>query len=380
MGLAIEATRGRSDARRDRRDRRRAGRGTAWYLPFRHHRPGVLDLDGVQVRNLPALDAPAMQAFAALLEDEDVACTGHDLKDALLLLRRAGITLRGLAFDTQVASYVVDPGRRDHELTSLALQRFGHRRRGRDEIAGKGRTQVPIAEVEVETVRDWVGEAADLSLRLRETFEPELAAAQLEPLFQDIEMPLLPVLADMEYAGIRIDAGFFRTQSVKLGARSADDRGRDLEGGRRRSSTSNSTPQLRTILFEKLDLPDRRKTKTGAFTDAAVLEELAAAGHTLPRLILEYRPARQAAEHLRGRAARAGEPGDGPHPHALQPDRRGDGPALLERPEPPEHPDPHGPGRGAAEGRSSRPTAACSWARTTRRSSCACSRTCRATR
>ena len=265
-----------------------AGQGMAWYLPFRHRRPGVLDLDGVQVRNLPPLDAPGMRPLVELLEADDVACTGHDLKTALLLLRRAGVTLRGMAFDTQIASYVVDPGRRDHELVSLALQQFGHRRRERDEITGKGRTLVPIEEADVDAVRDWVAEAADLTLRLRDVLEPQLADAHLEPLFRDIEMPLMPVLADMEFAGIRIDVDFFRRQSVKLE--------RDLrmieqeiwkEAGE--EFNINSTPQLRTILFEKLDLPALRKTKTGASTDASVLEELAAAGHTLPRLILEFR-------------------------------------------------------------------------------------------
>ena len=262
--------------------------GDAWYLPFRQRRPGVLDLEGVQVRNLPALDAPAMRPLVELLEAADVACTGHDLKTALLLLRRAGVSLRGIAFDTEVASYVADPGRRDHVLTSLALQHFGVRRHARDEITGKGRTQVPLEEVDVETVRDWVAEAADLALRLRAVLEAELEAAHLEPLYRDIEMPLMPVLADMEYAGIRIDAAFFRQQSVKLE--------RELrmieeeickEAGE--EFNINSTPQLRTILFEKLELPTKRKTKTGASTDASVLEELAAAGHTLPRLILEFR-------------------------------------------------------------------------------------------
>jgi DNA polymerase-1 len=262
--------------------------GSAWYLPFRHRRPGVLDLDGVQVRNLPALDSPGMRPLVELLEAGDVACTGHDLKNALQLLRRAGVALGGVAFDTQIASYVVDPGRRDHELVSLALQHFGHRRRGRDEIAGKGKTQVPLEEADVDAVLDWVAEAADLPLRLRAVFEPELAGARLEPLFREIEMPLVPVLADMERAGIRIDVGFFENLRGKL-ARELRLIEEEIWKEAGEEFNINSTPQLRTILFEKLDLPTRRRTKTGASTDASVLEELAAAGHRLPRLILEFR-------------------------------------------------------------------------------------------
>ncbi|MGD8277826.1 MAG: DNA polymerase, partial [Gemmatimonadota bacterium] len=260
--------------------------GLAWYLPFRHRRPGVLDLEGVQVRNLPPLNASAMRPLVELLQSADIECTGHDLKTALLLLRRAGVTLGGIAFDTEIASYVADPGRRDHLLTSLALQHFGVRRRARDEITGKGRTQVPLEEVEVETVRDWVAEAADLPLRLRAALEPELEAAHLEPLYREIELPLMPVLADMEYAGIRIDAAFFRQQSEKL-ARELRMIEEEIYKEAGEEFNINSTPQLRTILFEKLELPAKRKTKTGASTDASVLEELAGAGHTLPRLILE---------------------------------------------------------------------------------------------
>jgi len=288
MGLAVEAT--SADPMRGEivGIGIAAEPGVAWYLPFRHRRPGVLDLEGVQVRNLPPLDAPALRPLVELLEAPDVACTGHDLKTVLLLFRRAGISLGGIAFDTELASYVADPGRRDHLLTSLALQHFGVRRRARDELTGKGRSEVPLEEVDVETVRDWVAESADLTLRLRSALEPELASARLEPLYRDIELPLMPVLADMEYAGIRIDAAFFRQQSEKL-ARDLRMIEEEIYKEAGEEFNINSTPQLRTILFEKLELPSKRRTKTGASTDASVLEELAAGGHALPRLILEFR-------------------------------------------------------------------------------------------
>lgn len=262
--------------------------GLASYLPLAHRKPGVLDLEGVQVRNLPALKDPAMRPLVELLEDASVEKVGHDLKHDALLLRCAGVEAKGLSFDTQVASYVIDPGRRDHLIESLALQHLGHRRKGRDELTGKGRDAVPFAEVDLSAARDWVAESADIALRLHGIFEPDLERSSLIDLFKDMEMPLLPVLADMEWYGIRIDDGYFKTfgRKVTHDLRLVEEEIYKVAG---EEFNINSTPQLRTILFEKLGLPVLRKTKTGASTDASVLEELAAGGHDLPRLILEFR-------------------------------------------------------------------------------------------
>jgi DNA polymerase-1 len=262
--------------------------GRAWYLPFAHNRPGFLDLAGVQIRNLPPPGSAEMLPLADLLADANVAKIGHDLKHSILMLRRAGVTVGGVAFDTQIASYVIDASRRDHDLASLALQHLKHRRRTTEEIRGKGKDEVPIGEVEITAARDWIAEVPDLALRLEAIFAPDLVRANAEPLFRDIEMPLLDVLVDMESAGIRIDADFFRRQQVKL-ARDLKLIEEEIYKVAGEPFNINSTPQLRTILFEKLGMPVGRKTKTGASTDAAVLEELAATGHRLPLLILEFR-------------------------------------------------------------------------------------------
>jgi DNA polymerase-1 len=269
--------------------------GTAWYLPFRHRTPGVLDLEGVQVRNLPDLAADALEPLRALLQDAVVKKIGHDLKRDLLLLETAGVRLGGMDFDTQVASYVIDAGRREHELDGLALQHFRHRTITREEATGKGRDALPVEEVPVERARDYVAGNADAVLRLKQIFAADLGNQNLVPLFRDIEMPLIPVLAAMERAGIRIDGPFFTQFGRKL-ARDLDLIQQDIWKEAGEEFNINSTLQLRTILFEKLDLPVVRKTKTGPSTDAAVLEELAELGHTLPRLILEYRQL----EKLRG--------------------------------------------------------------------------------
>ncbi|MGH7502382.1 MAG: DNA polymerase I [Longimicrobiales bacterium] len=262
--------------------------GRSWYLPFAHRRPGVLDLEGVQTRNLPALDSAEMAPLAELLADATVAKIGHDLKHSILMLRRVGVTLSGVSFDTQIASYVIDASRRDHDLASLALQHLKHRRRAAEEVRGKGKEEVPLGEVEITAARDWIAEAPDLALRLEAIFAKDLGHANAEALFRDIEMPLLDVLVGMETAGIRIDSEFFRKQQVKL-ARELKLIEEDIYRVAGEPFNINSTPQLRTILFDKLGLPVSRRTKTGASTDASVLEELAATGHQLPKLILEFR-------------------------------------------------------------------------------------------
>jgi DNA polymerase-1 len=264
------------------------GDGVAFYLPFAHRTPGVLDLDGVNVRNLPALSDPSMRPLVDLLGDTAVEKIGHDLKHDALLLRCAGVDAKGLVFDTQVASYLIDAGRRDHLIESLALDHLGHRRRTRDEVVGKGREAVLFEEVDLGNARDWVAEHADIALRLHTIFRPDLERFGLLDLFNDMEMPLLPVLADMEWHGIAIDDAFFDVFRKKLtrDLKLVEEEIYKLAG---EEFNINSTPQLRTILFEKLGLPVLRKTKTGASTDASVLEELAQGGHQIPQLIIEFR-------------------------------------------------------------------------------------------
>jgi DNA polymerase-1 len=262
--------------------------GRAAYIPLAHRPAGELDLGGHEGMNLPGLGESEMAPLAAALADPSVRTVGHDLKYALLVLRREGVELAGPAFDVMVASYLLEPGRREHTLESLALQHLGHSATTFDDLCGKGRGRTPVAECALDRVRDYACEKADLVLRLRERLEPQLSEYHLERLFDDVEMPLIRVLADMEQAGIRIDTAFFQDVAGRLE--------RDLrlieeeiykEAGE--EFNINSTPQLREVLFEKLDLPVIKKTKTGPSTDASVLEELAVEGHRIPTLILEYR-------------------------------------------------------------------------------------------
>ena len=264
-----------------------AGEGDAWYAPLGHRRPGELALDDGP-GNLPPLASEAMAPLRRLLTDASVPKVGHDLKGALSSLRRAGVELAGLDFDTMLASYVLEPGRRDHELPPLALENLGLGARAIDDVTGTGRDRAPLAERELAAVRDLACERADVALRLREPFAERLDAYHQTSLYRDGEMPLVPVLADMETAGIRIDLDFFRELSGRYESELALLE-QDIHAEAGGPFNINSTPQLREVLFDRLELPVLKRTKTGPSTDASVLEDLAAQGHTLPLKILEYR-------------------------------------------------------------------------------------------
>jgi DNA polymerase I len=238
--------------------------------------------------NLPAILSDELRSLVEMLEDPGVAKIGQNLKYDLLVMRRAGITLRSMDFDTMIASYLLDPGRREHGLDALALQHLDHRTISYEEVTGKGRSQVPFAEVQLERCRDYACEDADIALQLAELFAPQLEQLHLEDLFRRIEMPLVEVLADMEWAGIRIDERFFEDFRLRLASQLAvlEQRIHEAAGT---TFNINSNPQLREILFDRLGLPVIRKTKTGPSTDASVLEALAAQGHELPTLLMEYR-------------------------------------------------------------------------------------------
>ena len=261
--------------------------GEAWYLPF-GHRPSGDMLEHAEVRNLPPLDHPTLEPLVELLRDGSVPKTGHNLKYDWLVLRRAGVELGGVRFDTMIASFMIDPGRRSHALDALALEHFNVDLRSYQDVVGKGRAERSFADVGVRDAADYCCADSDYSLRLRARFEPTLAEHSLEGLFRDVEIPLIGVLVDMEWEGIGIDAAHFARVTAEMRGELAQlERAIHREAGL--DFNLNSTPQLRHVLFEKLQLPVIKKGKTGPSTDADVLEELAAMGHAAPRLLLEYR-------------------------------------------------------------------------------------------
>ncbi len=264
--------------------------GEAYYLPIAHCHPSApeLDQDFEPIPNLPPLGDEAMTPLVDLLEDPTVRKVGQNLKYDLVVLWNCGVEPAGLWFDTMIASYVLDPSRRQHGLDVLALEILAYKTTTYKDVTGTGKRQIGFAEVALDVARDYACEDADCALRLFEKFEEELEAQEMEELFHRLEMPLVPVLARMERAGIKIDAAFFEAMSVKLN-RELEQIQEDIWKEAGAEFNINSTPQLREILFDKLDLPVIKRTKTGPSTDASVLEELAAQGHRVPVLLMEYR-------------------------------------------------------------------------------------------
>jgi DNA polymerase I len=260
----------------------------AWYLPF-GHRPAGGELAAPEpVRNLPPIGDFAMAPLVALLQDPDVPKAGHNIKYDWQVLRRAGVELAGVAFDSMLASFVLDPGRRSHAIDTLCLEHFGRAMQTYADVVGKGKAQVPFAEVPVATAAAYCGADSAIVLSLHDYLVPAVRDIQMQPLLTDIELPLVRVLTDMEWEGISIDREVFARLNAELGAdlRRLESEIAAVAG---EALNINSPRQLATVLFEKQQLQVLKRTKSGPSTDADVLEQLAAMGHALPQLILDYR-------------------------------------------------------------------------------------------
>ena len=250
--------------------------GHAVYLPFRAP-PGEPCLDGRE----------ALEALRPVLENPRIEKVGQNLKYDMIVLRGAGVELAGVAFDTMVADYLLAPGERNHSLDDLAKRYLNHETVKIRELIGTGKSQIRMDQVPVEKVTAYAGEDADVALRLAAILAERLRGQGLERLFFELEMPLMAVLAEMEFHGIRIDVAHLQQLSRQYGDRieRVKELIVDLAGV---SFNLDSPRQLAQVLFDQLKLPIRKKTKTGSSTDADVLTELAPL-HPLPARIIEYR-------------------------------------------------------------------------------------------
>lgn len=262
-----------------------------YYVPVSHEAAMALELGGMEdgpPPNLPALDSAPFEPVRAVLADPAVAKVGHDLKRSLIACRRAGLELAGPLHDVMVASYVLDPSRRHRALADLASDFLRRDLTPAATVLGTGRQRRHFGDIPPSDVLRFACEQVEVPLRLWRRFASQMAAQGLEKLFRELEMPLIPVLAEMEMNGVGIDAGFFAAMSARFGEELRLIR-EDIYRVAGTEFNINSTPQLREILFQRLELPILKRTKTGPSTDSSVLEELAIRGHELPRLIMEYR-------------------------------------------------------------------------------------------
>lgn len=233
---------------------------------------------------------PLDQALAALkpvMENPEIGKVGQNIKYDLLVLGHYGISVKGISFDTMIASYLLNPGKTSHGLDAIALEYLNYKTMTYAEVTGAGKKQIGFSAVDVKTATRYSGEDADITLRLRQTLAPLLKEQNIEKLFRELEMPLMEVLADMERIGVKIDADFLKNMSAKLGTEIAQIE-RTIYGLAGTEFNINSPKQLAEILFVKLALTPIKKTKTGFSTNVDVLEELAHV-HPLPAEILKYR-------------------------------------------------------------------------------------------
>jgi DNA polymerase-1 len=230
-----------------------------------------------------------MAALRPVLESPKRLLVGQNVKYDLLVCRRAGLDLAEPFFDTMVAAYLVNPGRREYNLDALALDYFGHKKIPLADLLGAKKNERTMAEVPIQQAAEYSVEDAVVTWRLKERLEGELREAGLADLAREVEMPLVPVLAAMEETGVAIDTEVLAEIAKDLERRLARlEKQIHEEAGH--EFLINSPQQLGQVLFDELGLKPVKKTakKTRPSTDAAVLEELARR-HPLPRLVLEYR-------------------------------------------------------------------------------------------
>jgi len=254
--------------------------GAACYVPMAH--TGLVDTPNLR-------PADVFAALGPVLADPAIPKIGHDLKFASVACAREGVTLAGVDVDTMIASYLLDATRSDHSLEGLALERASYRAAGLDDVVGKGAKAVGVEAVPPSSLRVYAGERAELPLALSDDLMAEIRAEALEPVYRDLERPLIPVLADIERAGVRVDAGVLAALATSM-QRELDELAAAIYTQVGFSFNINSPKQLGEVLFTKLNLQGIKKTgKTREMSTAqAVLEELAIE-HELPGLVLKWR-------------------------------------------------------------------------------------------
>lgn len=254
--------------------------GIAAYVPVAHDyldAPEQLDRDWV------------LEQLKPILEDDAQAKVGQDLKYDASVLARYGIEMKGIKYDTMLASYVYNSVGGKHDMDSLALRFLQHSCISFEQIAGKGKNQLTFNQIELEQASPYAAEDADVTLRLHNRLFANIEQDEkLKSVYEEIEIPLVPVLSRIERTGVLIDDMKLSAQSVEIAARLEELEQKAYEIAEQEFNM-NSPKQLQAILFEKMGLPVVKKTPSGTpSTNEEVLQELAL-DYPLPKLILEYR-------------------------------------------------------------------------------------------
>ena len=272
-------------------------KGQARYLPLAHTtaaapppaaQGGLFDEPEPEPAVAPGR-AVVPAALQAVLESDDVRKDGHALKQAALVLAEHGVTLRGIDTDTEIASYLIDANRSEPELDALALEYLACRATALEEIVGKGAKAVSPATIAPAALLTWAAERGDFAGRIAPMVAEQMRTATLAPVYETLERPLIPVLVDLERAGVRVDASVLAGQGSRMEAE-LEERAERIYGLAGERFNINSPKQLGDVLFTKLQLPVAKRTGTSKTPSTAqdVLEELALT-HDLPREVIDWR-------------------------------------------------------------------------------------------
>ncbi|HEX3066441.1 MAG TPA: DNA polymerase I [Dongiaceae bacterium] len=262
--------------------------GKACYVPVGHRAAGgdLLTESAPPPRQIAR--AEALARIKPLLEDDSVLKICQNVKYDIQVMARLGITIAGHD-DTMMISYVLEGGAHGHGMDELAERHLGQKTISYGEVTGSGKAKITFDRVALDKARDYAAEDADVTLKLYAALKPRLAAEKLLTVYETIERPLIPVVARMEMAGIKVDANELRRLSADFGRRLADLE-REIHKLAGHEFNIGSPMQLGKVLFDSLGLGGGKKGKTGAYaTGADVLEELAAQGHELPARVMDWR-------------------------------------------------------------------------------------------
>ena len=271
--------------------------GHACYIPIGHVSPlkpndGELELTEVEGQTETSLNQMpfdrAVELLKPMLEDPGILKVGHNIKYDMQVMVHYGVSVAPVD-DTMLLSYVLEGGAHGHGLDELAKLHFGHENIKYSDVTGTGKNKISFAEVSLDKALDYAAEDADITGRLHRLLKPRIATERMANVYETLERALIPVLSQMEWTGIIVDAPFLKNLSVDLERRTIDiaDEIYLLAG---REFNIGSPKQLGEILFDEMGIEGGKKTKTGAYgTGAQILEGLSNQGHELPRRVLDWR-------------------------------------------------------------------------------------------
>ncbi len=237
----------------------------AYYVAVSH-------AESIYSHTLPSVKE-VIEAFKPILENDKFKKIGQNIKYDVLVLRKCGVEVQGIIFDTMIASYILKPGERRHNMDDMAVDYLNYKTFTYDELVGTGKKKQNLYDIDPDIVSDYACEDADITLQLYDILSKKIEIQDTSNILQKIEMPLLSVLAKMEYQGILVEPNYFAGLSV-IFEKKIKEHEKNIHFYAGRSFNINSTKELQVVLFEDLRLPAEKKTQTGFSTDHSVLESL----------------------------------------------------------------------------------------------------------